>query len=122
MNKREARVYVRDHHEVVFAFQDKPNTVVEIRCVYDGWYITGRGWARYNHHDEKAGLPWIPQIGVDKATGRAIKDAAAKLLKLAACEKKPVQHVTVTRISTQTPTDTKAQLVYVNRYGEEAPL
>ena len=35
---------------------------------------------------------------------------------------KPVQHVTVTRTSTQTPTDTKAQLVYVDHHGQERPL
>ena len=69
---RELRLRIREEHKLIQVEQEGAYTFVKIGC---GTYF-GVGFSKYNPFDMKRGLPYSPEMGVLKATNKAIEDVA----------------------------------------------
>ena len=73
---RALRLKIREEHTVFQRRQGGAYTYIEI--YWRG--IIGDGWAKYNPNDMKNGLPYSPEMGVLKATNKAIEDVARQIV------------------------------------------
>ena len=73
---RELRLRIREEHKLIQVEQEGAYTFVKIGC---GTYF-GVGFSKYNPFDMKRGLPYSPEMGVLKATNKAIEDVARQIV------------------------------------------
>ena len=69
---RQLRLRIREEHTVIELEQDGAYTFIKIRW---GAY-SGRAFSKYNPFDMKRGLPYSKEMGILKATNKAIEDVA----------------------------------------------
>ncbi len=90
MNVKRAAVLVRDNMRVVYQSSCKEDgyTHVRIEAVVMGEEYWATGSSKYRKNDCREGLPWIPKVGLNKATGRAVQRMARHIVKEKAKEEK----------------------------------
>jgi len=73
---RELRLRIREEHKLIQVEQEGAYTFVKI-----GWgAYFGVGFSKWNPFDAKRGLPYSPEMGVLKATNKAIEDVARQIV------------------------------------------
>ena len=72
---RALRLKIREGHTVFQRRQGGAYTYIEI--YWRG--IIGDGWAKYNPNDMKNGLPYSSEMGILKATNKAIEDVVRQI-------------------------------------------